>query len=113
MIKMRLLSGPGKSKIVHLPRFSFRVTSDNSGLPFAFTRRQFPIIPSYCVSVHKSQGQSLDFIGLVAEKDAFAHGQVYVGMSRVGSWNQIAFFSPRGETFIKNNVAKELIANMK
>ena len=113
MIKMRLLSGPGKSKIVHLPRFSFRVTSENSGLPFAFTRRQFPIIPSYCVSVHKSQGQSLDFIGLVAEKDAFSHGQVYVGMSRVGSWHQIAFFSPRGETFIKNKVAKELIANMK
>ena len=42
-----------------------------------------------------------------------AKSLMYVGMSRVGSWNQIAFFSPRGETFIKNKVAKELIANMK
>jgi ATP-dependent DNA helicase PIF1 len=110
MCKLRLLTGPGKGKIVYLPRFSFRVTSDNSGLPFTFTRRQFPIIPSYCVSVHKSQGQSLDYIGLVAEKDAFAHGQVYVGMSRVGSWGQIAFYSPRGENFLQNRVSKELIA---
>jgi uncharacterized protein YcnI len=49
-------------------------------------------------------------IGIVAEKDAFAHGQVYVAMSRVGSWRNIAFHSPRGESFLKNKVAKELIA---
>jgi ATP-dependent DNA helicase PIF1 len=107
---MRILTGPGKGKVIYLPRFSYKVTAENSGLPFTFIRRQFPLIPAYCVSVHKSQGQSLDMIGIVAEKDAFAHGQVYVAMSRVGSWNNIAFFSPRGEKFIKNKVAKELIA---
>ena len=110
MCKMRILTGPGKGKVIYLPRFSYKVTAENSGLPFTFIRRQFPLIPAYCVSVHKSQGQSLDMIGIVAEKDAFAHGQVYVAMSRVGSWNNIAFFSPRGEKFIKNKVAKELIA---
>jgi hypothetical protein len=107
--RMKLLSGPGKNQVVYLPRFTTRVQSESSGLPFAFTRRQFPIIPAYCVSVHKSQGQSLHNIGIVAEKDAFAHGQVYVAMSRVGSWDNVAFYSPRNEQFIKNKVAKELI----
>lgn len=106
--KMRLLSGPGKKQVIYLPRFSFRVTQESSGLPFTFTRRQFPIVPAYCVSVHKSQGQSLNRIGFVAEQDAFAHGQVYVALSRVASWHCITFYSPRGETFVKNKVAKEL-----
>jgi ATP-dependent DNA helicase PIF1 len=109
MCRMRLLSGPGKGQVVYLPRFSVRVPSESSGLPFTFTRRQFPIIPAYSVSVHKSQGQSLLKIGFVAEKDAFAHGQVYVALSRVGSWDNITFYSPRNEMFIKNNVAKNLI----
>jgi hypothetical protein len=107
--KIKLLTGPGKNQMVYLPRFSTRVTSESSGLPFAFTRRQFPIIPAYCVTVHKSQGQSLNVIGVIAEKDAFAHGQVYVALSRVGSWDNIHFYSPRQELFIKNNVAKNLI----
>jgi ATP-dependent exoDNAse (exonuclease V) alpha subunit len=61
------------------------------------------------VTVHKSQGQTLNVIGVIAEKDAFAHGQVYVALSRVGSWDNIHFYSPRQELFIKNNVAKNLI----
>ncbi len=109
MCKMKLLSGPAKNQVAYLPRFSVRVTSESSGLPFTFTRRQFPIIPAYCVSVHKSQGQSLCKIGFVAEKDAFAHGQVYVALSRVGSWDDITFYSPRDDLIIKNNVAKILI----
>jgi hypothetical protein len=112
LCKMKLLSGPGKNQLVYLPRVSARVTQESSGLPFAFTRRQFPIIPAYCVSVHKSQGQSLNTIGFVAEKDAFAHGQVYVALSRVGSWDNVIYYSPRQEQFIKNNVCKELIGLM-
>jgi hypothetical protein len=111
--KLRLLSGPGKNKVVMLPRITFHVQADTSGLPFNFTRRQFPITPAYCLSVHKSQGQSLRRVGFVADTDAFSHGQVFVAMSRVGSWAQFVFFSPRGETFIKNNVSKRLIKSLK
>jgi hypothetical protein len=107
--KLRLLSGPGKNTEVILPRITFHVRSDASGLPFNFTRRQFPITPAYCLSVHKSQGQSLRRVGFVADTDAFSHGQVFVAMSRVGSWAQFVFFSPRGEFFIKNKVSKRLM----
>ncbi len=106
---LKLLSGPGKGKIVCLPRCTFYVASEVSGLPFNFKRRQFPITPAYCLSVHKSQGQSLKVVGLVGDSDAFSHGQLYVAMSRVGSWSQFVFYSPRSEDFIKNKVAKRLI----
>ena len=79
MCTVKLLSGPGQGLIVKLPRCSFYVTSETSGLPFNFRRRQFPIIPAYCVTVHKSQGQTLHKIGIIADTDAFAHGLVYVG----------------------------------
>jgi hypothetical protein len=110
---MKLLTGPGKGHIVQLPRVSFCITSEQSGLPFSFSRRQFPISPAYCVTVHKSQGQTLNKIGIIAETDAFAHGQVYVSMSRVGSWDKVVFYSPRDERFLKNKVAKRLISAMR
>jgi hypothetical protein len=109
---LRLLNGPGKNKTVVLPRITFQVPSDASGLPFNFTRRQFPLTPSYCLSVHKSQGQSLRRVGFIADTDAFTHGQVFVAMSRVGSWAQFVMYSVRGETFIKNKVAKNMICSL-
>ncbi len=109
---MRLLSGPGAGLIVKIPRCTFHVTSENSGLPFDFCRRQFPLTPAYCVTVHRSQGQTLDNIGIIADTDPFAHGMLYVALSRVGSWNNVIFYSPREESFIKNKVCKQLVENL-
>jgi hypothetical protein len=106
---LKLLNGSGKGSIICLPRCTFCVSSDVSGLPFNFKRRQFPMTPAYCLSVHKSQGQTLKVVGLVGDSDAFSHGQLYVAMSRVGSWSQFVFYSPRSEDFLKNKVAKRLI----
>ena len=110
---LKLLSGVGKGNIICLPRCTFHVTSDKSGLPFNFKRRQFPLSPAYCLSVHKSQGQTLKVVGFVGDADAFSHGQVYVALSRVGSWDQFVFYSLRSETFIKNKVEKRLINAMR
>ena len=107
---LRLLTGPGSGQIVKLPRCSFQVTTENTGLPFNFCRRQFPITPAYCVTVHKSQGQTLDKVCIVADTDPFAHGMVYVALSRVGSWSNVIFFSPRDETFLKNKVCNQLVS---
>lgn len=109
MCTMRIISGPGAGQIFKLPRVSFHVTSENSGLPFNFVRRQFPISPAYCVTVHKSQGQTLSRIAIIADTDAFAHGLVYVALSRVGKWADVTFHSPRCETFLINKVCKDLI----
>lgn len=44
---------------------------------------QYPIKLAWAVTVHKSQGQTLDAAVLELDGRTFAHGQLYVGLSRV------------------------------
>jgi hypothetical protein len=56
--------------------------------------------------VHKSQGQTFDKIGLYTLSDPFAHGQLYVALSRVAGWHKIAVC---GGQSIQNRVAQFLL----
>ena len=46
------------------------------------TFSQIPVIPAYGLTIHKSQGMTLDSI-VIDCKNIFTYGQLYVGMSRV------------------------------
>ncbi|CAN0899393.1 ATP-dependent DNA helicase PIF1 [Linum grandiflorum] len=48
-------------------------------------RRQFPLRTSYAMTINKSQGQTLEQIGVYLPKPMFAHGLLYVTLSRVRS----------------------------
>jgi hypothetical protein len=37
------------------------------------------------LTINKAQGLTLTRVGLFLDKDVFAHGQMYVGMSRVSA----------------------------
>jgi hypothetical protein len=67
---------------VIIPRID--LIDDSKSNPFKFKRRQFPVQVAYCMTIHKSQGQSFDKIGIYLPKDLFTHGQLYVALSRVG-----------------------------
>ncbi|KAI9113891.1 hypothetical protein K1719_015142 [Acacia pycnantha] len=56
-------------------------------LPFTLTRRQFPIIISFAMTINKSQGQSMTNVGIYLPSPFFSHGQLYVALSRVKSFN--------------------------
>jgi ATP-dependent exoDNAse (exonuclease V) alpha subunit len=46
--------------------------------------RQFPLIPATAITIHKSQGMSMDW-AIIDLKRSFAPGQVYVALSRLRS----------------------------
>lgn len=55
---------------------------------------QLPIIPAYAVTIHKSQGQTLDKAHLVLGGGCFASGQLYTAISRVRSLNDLSIDRP-------------------
>jgi hypothetical protein len=106
---VKIQTGIHAGRVILLPRCSCHVSRENSGLPFDFTRVQFPLIPAYAVSVHKSQGQSLCRIGIIVDRDSFAHGQVYTALSRTSGWDNITVLMPCDDTFIVNKVYRHVL----
>jgi len=58
------------------------MSSDANALPFRLARRQFPVKLAWAMTINKAQGQSLERVGIILAAPVFAHGQLYVGLSR-------------------------------
>ncbi|CAN1122137.1 ATP-dependent DNA helicase PIF1 [Linum perenne] len=52
-------------------------------------RRQYLIRFCYAMTINKSQGQTLDRVGIFLPKPVFGHGQIYVAASRVRSADRL------------------------
>ncbi|XP_058775595.1 uncharacterized protein LOC131649862 [Vicia villosa] len=81
VLEASIMGGKGLGNLVYIPRMD--MSPSQSPWPFKLNRRQFPIIVSYSTTINKSQGQSLDNVGLYLPRDVFTHGQIYVALSRV------------------------------
>lgn len=61
-------------------------------------RLQFPLRLGYCITINKSQGQEYNNVLIDLRNQSFAHGHLYVGLSRVKFYNQIAILVNKNET---------------
>eukprot|EP00985_Skeletonema_marinoi_P033783 scaffold42176_cov854-Skeletonema_marinoi.AAC.1 len=57
---------------------------NDSKLGIPFVRRQYPILLAYYLTINRSQGQTLDVVGVEPPTSVFMHGHVYVGYGRTG-----------------------------
>ena len=108
-LQVRILTGKSAGHCDVFMKTMFTIPPEASGLPFTVLRRQYPIIPAYCLTVHKAQGQTLSKVGLIFESDPFTHGQLYVALSRVASWECLYVKLHTGEYTVRNTVHKHLL----
>ena len=114
LLIVKSVTGTKIGNTLLIPRFNLCPTEDT--FPFKMTRRQFPVRPCFAMTVNKSQGQTLERVGILCMRDFFSHGQLYVAMSRVGSSECLRILSLDESTkekrrFINNVVYKEVFQN--
>ncbi len=64
---------------------------------------QLPLMLAWAVTIHKSQGKTFDRVVINLERGAFAHGQVYVALSRSTTLAGISLTHPVTHNDIKLN----------
>jgi ATP-dependent exoDNAse (exonuclease V) alpha subunit len=97
---------PNGSETFPIPRIPL-IGSDGS-LPFHIKRLQFPIRLAFSMTINKSQGQTFDKVAIHLEKHVFAHGQLYVALSRVRKIDDLAIYLGKstGDT---SNIARNVV----
>ena len=77
-IKVKLLSG----KEFDIQRASWKIEDNN----YYITKNQFPVKLAYALTIHKSQGTSIDYVETnISNTSIFEYGQVYTVLSRCRS----------------------------
>lgn len=113
-VECEVISGAFVGTKHFIPRMELCPT--DTKLPFKLIRKQMPLQICYSMTINKSQGQSLDRVGLYLPNPVFTHGQFYVAVSRVTSPNGLKVFidSKSGEStnVTKNVVYKEIFYNL-
>ena len=82
LLECSIVGGDFNSRKVLIPRITTRPRDRE--FPFEWCRRQFPVRVAFAMTINKSQGQTLQNVGVWLSDPCFSHGQLYVALSRVG-----------------------------
>jgi len=84
IINAEIATGSNKGRHVFIPHLSI-TPSDTERMSFTLRQRQFPLRPTFAMTINKAQGQTLQTVGVYLPKPVFCHGQLYVAFFRCGS----------------------------
>ncbi|KAG2888629.1 hypothetical protein PC114_g18335 [Phytophthora cactorum] len=85
VIHATIMTGERQGQHVLIPRIVFISDGEAREFPFGLRRKQFPVQPAFAMTINKTQGQTVQNLGLYLSTPCFSHGQLYVALSRVTS----------------------------
>ena len=113
LLECTIAGGEYKGRKVLIPRITMR--PKDTEYVFEWSRRQFPVRLGFAMTINKSQGQTLQNVGVWLSDPCFSHGQLYVAVSRVVSPKTIKFAIRKIDNlrfnFTRNVVYKEVLNN--
>ena len=74
--------------------FEYRLTRGNFEEQVIGSYSQYPIALAWAVTIHKAQGKTFDHVLVDVGWGAFAHGQMYVALSRCTTFKGITLLKP-------------------
>ncbi|XP_050212521.1 uncharacterized protein LOC126664257 [Mercurialis annua] len=118
VIEAQIMTGSFAGDRVFIPRIVLSATDKK--WPFILKRRQFPLRVCYAMTINKSQGQTLNKIGIYLDNPVFTHGQLYVALSRVTNENGIGLLIKKNDkdaegiylNYTKNVVYSEILQDL-
>ena len=114
LLECSIVGGEFNRRKILIPRITFK--PKDREFTFDWSRRQFPVRVCFAMTINKSQGQTLQNVGIWLNDCCFAHGQLYVAVSRVGAPSKIKFAIRKvigSPGFITSNVVyKEVFRNI-
>nr|XP_034194842.1 ATP-dependent DNA helicase PIF1-like [Osmia lignaria]XP_034195186.1 ATP-dependent DNA helicase PIF1-like [Osmia lignaria] len=109
--RAKIITGTHIGQDAIIPRV--KLIPSDSTLGVAFSRDQFPVKVAFAMTINKSQGQTLQRVGIYLKDSVFDHGQLYVAMSRETSRVQLRILIGQSvySTHPKSSHTKNIVYN--